>query len=182
LKGQRRRKALPRFLKGTLVYFAVVFGAGFLLGTARVLIIVPLSGVRLAELVELPVMLLVTIVSAKWIVRRLSVNSGPHRLAMGSIAFALLLIAEFTLVLWLRGLTIKECLASLDPVTGTAYYLTLALFAVMPLIVSAARASLVMKRGGKVKDEEDVNGSQGTTREPGEIARRTQTDRLCRSG
>jgi hypothetical protein len=126
---------VPRFLKGALVYFAVVFGAGFLLGSARVLVVVPLLGARLAELIELPVMLLVTIVSAKWIVRRLSVNSGSQRLAMGSIALALLLITEFTLVLRLRALTIKEYLASLDPVTGTAYYFTLALFAVMPLIV-----------------------------------------------
>ena len=123
------------FLKGALGYFAVVFGAGFLLGTARVLVVVPLLGARLAELIELPVMLLVTIASAKWIVRRLSVNSVYQRLAMGSIALALLLITEFTLVLWLRALTIKEYLTSLDPVTGTAYYLTLALFAVMPLIV-----------------------------------------------
>lgn len=140
---------MPGFLKGALAYFAVVFGAGFLLGTARVQVVVPLLGTRLAELIELPVMLLVTIVSAKWIVLRLSVNSGFPRLAMGSLALVLLLITEFTLVLWLRGLTIKDYLGSLDPVTGTAYYLTLALFAVMPLSVKRG-PSIARDKGAAV--------------------------------
>jgi hypothetical protein len=117
----------------------MVFGAGFLLGTVRVFIVVPRLGTRAAELIELPVMLLVTIVSARWIVRRLSVNSYSGRLAMGSVALALLLITEFSLVLWLRGLTIKEYLATQDPVSGTAYYIMLALFGVMPLLVARRR-------------------------------------------
>ena len=125
-----------KFLKAGAFYFAVVFGAGFLLGTVRVLIVVPRLGARVAELIELPVMLLVTIVSAKWIVRLLAVNSNSSRLAMGALALALLLVAEFALVLWLRGLTIEEYLAGRDPVSGTAYYLMLVLFAVMPLLVA----------------------------------------------
>jgi len=125
-----------KFLKAGVFYFAVVFGAGFLLGTVRVLIVVPRLGARVAELIELPVMLLVTIVSAKWIVRLLAVNSNSSRLAMGALALALLLVAEFALVLWLRGLTIEEYLAGRDPVSGTAYYLMLVLFAVMPLLVA----------------------------------------------
>lgn len=130
---------MPGFLKGALLYFAVVFGAGFLLGIIRILIVVPHSGARVAELIELPVMLMVTIVAARWIVRRLSVNSFPHRLAMGSFALALLLVTELSLVLWLRGLTIKEYLATRDPVSGTAYYIMLALFAFMPLLVIRQR-------------------------------------------
>jgi len=41
---------------------------------------------------------------------------------MGCVALGLLLAAEFTLVLWLRGLSISEYLASRDPVSGTVYY------------------------------------------------------------
>ncbi|MFS8084023.1 MAG: hypothetical protein ACMG6H_00165 [Acidobacteriota bacterium] len=113
-----------------------MFGAGFLLGTLRVLLVVPRVGVRVAELIELPVMLLVSIISARWSGRRLAVNSISSRLGMGGIALGLLLVAEFTLVLWVRGLTIADYLASRDPVSGTAYYLTLALFAMMPLLVA----------------------------------------------
>lgn len=55
---------------------------------------------------------------------------------MGLIALTLLLIAEFTLVLWLRGMSIGEYFASRDPVSGTVYYATLVVFGVMPLFVA----------------------------------------------
>jgi type IV secretory pathway TrbD component len=47
-----------------------------------------------------------------------------------------MLVAEFTLVLWLRGLTIREYLASRDPVSGTVYYVILGGFSIMPLLVA----------------------------------------------
>ncbi len=77
---------MPGFLKGALLYFAVVFVAGFLLGTVRILIVVPYLGTRAAELIELPIMLMVTIVSAKCLVQWLSIKSGLDRLTMGSVA------------------------------------------------------------------------------------------------
>ena len=54
---------------------------------------------------------------------------------MGGIAVGLLLIAEFGFVLWLRGLSIKEYLATRDPVSGTVYYVMLGVFAIMPMLV-----------------------------------------------
>ena len=47
------------------------------------------------------------------------------RLGMGLVALGLMLVAEFGLVLWLRGLSIKEYLATRDPVSGTVYYVML---------------------------------------------------------
>jgi type IV secretory pathway TrbD component len=55
---------------------------------------------------------------------------------MGAIGLALLLAAEFGLVLWLRGLSVREYLATRDPVSGTVYYLMLVVFAIMPLFVT----------------------------------------------
>jgi type IV secretory pathway TrbD component len=55
---------------------------------------------------------------------------------MGGVALSLLLVAEFTLVLWLRGLSIRQYLAARDPVSETAYYLMLVVFAVMPFLVA----------------------------------------------
>jgi hypothetical protein len=46
------------------------------------------------------------------------------------------LIAEFTLVLLIRGMTIRDYLATLDPVSGTVYYALLGVFALMPLWVA----------------------------------------------
>jgi hypothetical protein len=124
-------------LKAGVLYFALVFGAGFVLGTIRTLWIVPRLGMRMAELMETPIMLVITILAARWTVRRLAVPSTlPARLCMGCVALGLLLVAEFTLVLWLRGMSIREYFASRDPVAGTVYYVMLGVFAIMPLLVT----------------------------------------------
>lgn len=108
-----------------------------MLGSGRIFWVVPRLGTRTAELIETPIMLAVTIIAASWIVRRFSVPfKVASRLGMGCVALALLLTAEFTLVLGLRGLTINEYLASRDPVSGTVYYLMLIVFAIMPLLVA----------------------------------------------
>jgi hypothetical protein len=131
------QQTVMRILKAGVLYFALVFGAGFVLGTIRTLWIVPRVGTRMAELMETPIMLVITIFAARWTVRRLVVPSTPPaRLGMGFVALGLVLVAEFTLVLWLRGLTIREYFASRDPVAGTVYYVMLAVFAVMPLLVA----------------------------------------------
>ena len=56
------------------------------------------------------------------------------RLGVVIVALALLLIAELTLVLWLRSLTIHEYIASRDPVAGTVYIVMLGAFAIMPIL------------------------------------------------
>ncbi len=124
-------------LKAAGLYFALVFGAGFILGIPRTLWLVPRLGTRTSELLELPIMLAVTVLAARRIVRRDDLPSSlSSRVAVGAIALGLLLTAEFTLVLWLRGLSVSEYLATRDPVSGTAYYLVLVLFAIMPALVT----------------------------------------------
>lgn len=126
-----------QILKAGALYFALVFGAGFALGTLRVLLVVPRLGARTAELIEAPVMLAVTFLAARWTVHRLAVPPAwTWRLAVGGIALGLLLAAEFALVLGLRGMTMREYFAALDPVSGTAYYLLLGVYALMPLWVA----------------------------------------------
>ena len=123
-------------VKAGTVYFGLVFGVGFVLGTIRTLWVVPFFGTRKAELIETPIMLIVTMVAARWTVLRLSVPMmWSARLEMGCVALVLMLIAEFGLVLWIRGLSIKEYFATRDPVSGAAYYLLLMVFAIMPRLV-----------------------------------------------
>ena len=132
-----------QILKAGVLYFAVVFGVGFVLGPIRILWVVPRLGTRVAELLEAPIMFVITIVTARWIVRRFAIPPTPSsRLSMGCIALGLMLLAEFTLVLWLRGLSIREYLAGRDLVAGIVYYLMLGIFAVMPLLV--ARSATVV--------------------------------------
>ena len=126
-----------QILKAGVIYFALVFGVGFVLGAIRILWVVPRFGARTAELMETPIMFVVTIVAARWVVRRLAVPPKPsNRLGMGCIGLGLMLVAEFTLVLWLRGVSINEYLASRDPVSGTVYYVMLGVFCIMPLLMA----------------------------------------------
>ncbi|MCW5968110.1 MAG: hypothetical protein KIT57_06325 [Blastocatellales bacterium] len=129
-----------KVLKAGLIYFFLVFGAGFALGPVRVLWVAPLIGGRAAELVEMPIMLLVIFLAARWIVGHYALPPAPAaRLGMGLVALIPTLLLEFTLVLKLRGLTLTEYFAERDPVSGTVYYLMLGVFAVMPLIVERKR-------------------------------------------
>ena len=123
-------------MKAGVLYFALVFAAGFLLGTIRVLWITPRTGTRTAELMEAPVMVLVSLLAARWTVRRFALpSSAPTRLGTGLVALGLLLLTEFTVVLWLRGMTLRDYVANRDPVAGIAYIVALLLFALMPLLV-----------------------------------------------
>src|SRR5271167_2301613 len=122
-------------VKAGVLYFALVFGAGFVLGTIRTLWVVPRVGTRTAELMEMPIMLTVTIVAARWTVLHLSVPMmWSARIEMCCIALVLMLIAEFGFVLWIRSLSIKKYFSTRDPVSGAAYYLLLIMFAVMPFL------------------------------------------------
>jgi hypothetical protein len=126
-----------KILKAGVVYFALVFGAGFVLGPIRILWLVPHVGTRLAELIEMPIMLGVVIIAARWVIQRFAVPPTlSSRLSMGCIALAMLLVAEFSLVLRLRGLSIKEYFTTMDPVSGTAFFIMQGIFAIMPLIVA----------------------------------------------
>jgi hypothetical protein len=126
-----------QILKGGVLYFAFVFGAGFVLGTIRTLWIVPRFGARTAELMETPIMFVITVLAARWVARHLLLPPTlATRLGVGSVALGFLLMVEFTVVLWLRGVTIGEYIQRRDPVAGTVYIIMLGVFAVMPVLVA----------------------------------------------
>lgn len=128
--------AVVPILKSGSLYFSVVFGVGFVLGTIRVLGLVPRLGERTAELMEAPLMLLAIVLAARWIARRSgSPKSSFGLLAVGCLALALLLATELSVVLSLRGLTFEEYVRGRDPFAFGVYVFLLLLFAVMPLLM-----------------------------------------------
>ncbi len=128
-----------RIVNAAMIYFALVFGAGFVVGTIRVLWVVPVAGTRTAELLEMPVMLAAIILSARWVTRQCCVPlTTASRLGMGGIALALILLLDFTVVLWIRDLSFTQYVERFDPVAGTAYFVMLGLFALMPWFVAYA--------------------------------------------
>ncbi len=122
-----------RILKAGTIYFALVFGAGFVLGTVRTIWVVPRLGVRAAELLETPFMLVAIVLAANWISRRIDNAVGSSgRVAVGVLALALLLAAEVIVGVALLGLSFVEVFTKHDPVSGTVYYVMLGVFAGMP--------------------------------------------------
>ncbi len=128
-----------RILKTAALYFLLVFGAGFLLGIGRVLLVVPLLGERVAELLEMPLMLGVIVATARWVVRHRLDARQFSALCVGFIALGFVLMADLAVGIWLRGMSAAEVYLNRDPVSGAAYYAALLLFAVMPAILARLR-------------------------------------------
>lgn len=127
---------IKRTLKAGLAYFAVVFGAGFILGVLRTFFLVPRLGERLAELAEMPIMFVVIMIAARSLTRRFAVPPMTSaRLGMGVLALALLLAAELALAVALQDRSLAEYIASRDPISGTVYLVMLVLFAAMPVLL-----------------------------------------------
>ena len=98
--------------------------------------LVPTVGVRVAELTELPFMLTVVFFAARWVNGRfLADRDQPSRLIVGVTALMLLLLAELILGVMFLDLTPKDALLGRDPVSGTAFYLSLCVFALMPWVL-----------------------------------------------
>lgn len=128
-----------RILKAGCSYFALVFATGFVLGVLRVTLVVPRLGVRQAELLEMPLMLLASYLAARLCLRRFGPFTKVRRLALGMLALLLLVAAELGLTVAM-GQGIGDYLASRDPVSGLAYLVALACFGVLPLLAERPTA------------------------------------------
>ena len=128
---------MKRSIQAGVAYFALVMGAGFVLGTIRVPFLVRRLGERYAELIEMPVMLVVIVMAARFIVRKFALPATASvRMGAGLLALGLSLAAEVILAAVLQDQSLGEYLASRDPVSGGVYLVVLGLFAVMPLILA----------------------------------------------
>ncbi len=124
-------------LKAASLYFSIVFGAGFVLGTLRVLLLVPHVGERTAELIEMPLMLIVIVLAARWIVRHRLHDARPSlTILVGLLAMGLVLLADLGVGMILRDMAVAEVFLQRDPVSGTVYYLSLLVFAILPTFLS----------------------------------------------
>ena len=124
-----------RTIKASLIYFLMVFGAGFILGTIRVLCTAPAFGERIAELLESPIMLVMILVSARYVVDHQAASlDRVKRVPIGVLALLLMLLAEVTTAVELRHLTFEQYVRGVDPVSRTVYLSLLLLFGLMPAL------------------------------------------------
>jgi hypothetical protein len=123
-------------LKAGVVYFLIVFAAGWILGPIRELWAVPRLGRMTAMLLEAVIMLTAMTVAAHWVIRRFSVlQTFGSTISVGLVAVGILAPAKLAGVVWVRGLSLHEYLGSFVTIPGLVSLLMFLLFAAMPTVV-----------------------------------------------
>tara|TARA_R110000868_G_scaffold58025_6_gene178993 strand:+ start:9832 stop:10242 length:411 start_codon:yes stop_codon:yes gene_type:complete len=122
-------------IKAALVYFFAVFAAGFLLGTVRVLFLVPKLGELPAVLLEIPLILTISWFVCRMVTTRVPVGEGiGARLAMGANAFVLLMVVEWALGVFAFGRSPAEIAAAYGEAAGLIGLMGQVGFALIPLL------------------------------------------------
>jgi hypothetical protein len=126
-----------RTFKAGAIYFLLVFALGWVLGPIRELWAVPRFGRVTALLIEAVIMLIAMIISARWVMRRFEVHPTlGSTIPVGLVALGILVPAEIAGVLWVRGSSLQEYLASFATAPGVISLIMFLLFAAMPSLVA----------------------------------------------
>jgi hypothetical protein len=127
-------------LQAGALYFALTFAAGWVLGPIREFWVIPRLGRTVGFFLEAPLMLVVSVLVARWVVRRFAVPPTlPTRALVGLVALGMLLVAELLGAWGLRGLSPADYLASFGSRPGAVTAATFLLFAAMPLLIGRLR-------------------------------------------
>ncbi|HMQ92949.1 MAG TPA: hypothetical protein PKA33_08380 [Amaricoccus sp.] len=125
-------------MRAGITYFGLVFAAGFVLGTLRVLLLAPLIGATGAVAAELPVMLAISWIACRRLVAAFAVPDGiAARAVMGGTGFALLMLAESLLGALAFGRPLAAHVAELGTARGVLGLCGQIAFGLMPLVVRA---------------------------------------------
>lgn len=116
-----------------LLYFGIVFALAFALGVARVLVVAPAIGPAAAVFLEVPIVLAASWLVARWLLRDRHFQF-PQRLAVGGIAFALLMVSEALLAAAIFGQSLSQWIAAVLTPLGLVGLAGQLGFAVMPCL------------------------------------------------
>jgi hypothetical protein len=126
-------------MRAGVLYAIIVFLIGFILGTIRVLLVVPRLGETTAVIIEAPVMLTASWLICRWCVDRLDVAATvPVRSSMGVVAFLVLMWAEIGLGAVL-GRSLVDQLAAYKSPPGALGLGAQMIFAMFPVIQVSRR-------------------------------------------
>ena len=128
------RNSLALSAKAGVAYAVTVFAIGFVLGTARVLLLAPRVGSTIAVSIEVPIILTAWYVSSLWM-KRLAIGAEiGTRILVGAVAFVTLMILEVALSISLFHRSIGEYLAGLRSLAGAIGLAAQVWFATFPLL------------------------------------------------
>lgn len=116
-------------------YLAGIFALGFVLGTLRTLWLAPLVGPVVAVTCELPLILAASWYWARRLLARHRLAGRGQALAMGAIAFALLMVGELVLGMALGGQSGAQWFAALAEPAGTLGLSGQIGFALIPALI-----------------------------------------------
>ncbi|MSP50212.1 MAG: hypothetical protein EXQ95_12905 [Alphaproteobacteria bacterium] len=134
------KKRLFVALGAGAAYFAIAFGSGFVLGTLRVLFVVPALGESVAVMLELPIMLAISWFASQWLVARFEVaRSMAARLLMGGAAFGLLMSGEGGVSMFAFGRTLSDHIESYRSLAGILGILGQIAFGLFPALQLSIR-------------------------------------------
>jgi hypothetical protein len=124
-------------LLAALRYFALIFALGFLLGTARVMMTQPAIGLLGSLVLEVPVMVLASLVVARQTIAMYEISGLLRGLGMGGIAFLLLMVAEAALASMFYRQPPLQWAASLTRWPDVIGFGGQIAFAVIPMLMTA---------------------------------------------
>ena len=129
--------ALTTIAAAAVLYFAIVFAAGFALGPIRVLAVEPRLGPFTATLCEAPFLLAAMYLGASHVPEWLGMTPRPiAMLSMGGGALVLGLSADLLVGKLLRGMSWRDQAAHFATAPGQLYMALLVVFGLMPFLVS----------------------------------------------
>jgi hypothetical protein len=124
------------------LYAIIVFSMGFILGTVRVLLLVPGLGETIAVIVEAPVILTASWFVCRWCVRLSVRRTVAARSLMGLVALLVLMAAEIGMGA-LLGRSLVDQLATYGSLAGAIGLAGQVIFAMFPVIQVWGRKSRV---------------------------------------
>ncbi len=125
-----------RVFSSALAFFALVFGAGFALGAIRIVMLQPYLGATVSRLVELPVMVVISYLAARWVTRNMGPAMRNSWLCVGLIAFMLLMVAEMLLGVLVFRTPVRAMLADMLTLTGSLSFLAQSLIILFPALAA----------------------------------------------
>jgi hypothetical protein len=130
--------------KAGVIYFLLIFAAGFLLGVIRIKLVIPNFGALAGLLIELPLILTLSWLACRLVIRKLRVPADIQpRLVMGAVALALMLLSETAVAIIGLDQRLGAHIDQYGTVNGLIGLAALLLFAAMPLLrITVTRARL----------------------------------------
>jgi hypothetical protein len=123
-----------RLLRNAVVYFLIVFAAGWVLGPIRIFIVQPALGSMAAVSIEAPIMILVS-----WLAARRVFGAGYEAGALaaaGLIALSLLIGAEYASAVLLRHETAMQFFAGFANPEGFITLDAFLAYSLMPILAA----------------------------------------------